>query len=219
MATSLLQISSIEQSLTQMQSRYNKASGALEMLRDERTGKAAGLDAAKNDIAVWEQCQALLGKVGEFAREQLKVKIQATVTAALQAVFEDDSMEFKVVMGTVNGKPTANWVAESRFGDTVVAAEPESAKGGGVCDVISLALRLSLLELSRPVPGGPVILDESSKHVSASYAPNVAQFLKQYAQQTDRQILLVTHQDALADVADVTYQVTQKDGKSEVRRL
>lgn len=104
------------------------------------------------------------------------------------------------------------------YGDTSVAGDPESSRGGGVSDVVSLALRLALLELSRPRVEGPVLLDEVGKHISAQYAPNVAQFLKQYAEKTGRQIVLVTHMNALAEVANVSYRVSQENGVSEVQR-
>jgi DNA repair exonuclease SbcCD ATPase subunit len=63
-----------------------------------------------------------------------------------------------------------------------------------------------------------VLFDEPGKMISKEYLPNVAEFLKQYAKKTGRQIILVTHHEALADVADVGYKVTQENGVSEVTR-
>ena len=63
-----------------------------------------------------------------------------------------------------------------------------------------------------------MLLDEPGKMISKEYLPNVAEFLKQYATKTGRQIILVTHHEALADVADVGYVVKQENGVSEVSR-
>lgn len=208
----------IEAALTQRKSRYDKAVGQRDLLIEERRGKAAELGAGKSDIAVWEQVQALFSKVSEFAREQLKLRIQETVTAALQAVLARDDISFEVVMRSIGGKPAAEWSVQSVYGDMVIAANPEDGRGGGVADVVSLALRLALLELARPRPVGPIVLDEPGKMVSKEYLPNVAEFLKQYAEQTGRQIVMVTHHEDLAEVADVSYRVTQSDGVSEVSK-
>lgn len=216
-------LSHIEFALSEMRSKYQQALGQKEMLEQQKTEKQSALEQARHDIEVWEQVRVLFGKVSEFARAQLKARIEETVTAALQAVFERDDIAFEIEMRTVNNQPAANWQVVSYYGSgeniATVSGSPEDARGGGVSDVVSLALRLALLELARPKPMGPVMLDEVGKHVSKEYAPNVAQFLKQYAQRTGRQIILITHQNDLAEIADVGYRVSQVDGISEVTRV
>lgn len=220
MATTTL--SHIEFSLSGMKSRYNQALGQKEMLERQKSEKEEALARARHDIEIWQQVQILFGKVSEFARAQLKARIEETVTAALQAVFERDDIAFEIEMRTINNQPAANWQVVSYYGTgedaATVSGNPEDARGGGVSDVVSLALRLALLELARPKPQGPLLLDEVGKHVSKEFAPNVAQFLKQYAQKTERQIILITHQGDLADMADVSYRVSQENGVSEVVR-
>lgn len=178
---------------------------------------------AESDIRDWQKVQSLFGQVSEYAREQLKVTVEQTVTAALQAIFEDSQLEFLILLKTQGGKPAAEWAVVSQYNHegtpATVAANPEDARGGGITDVVSLALRLALLELARPRPEGPLLLDEPGKMISAEYVPNLAEFLKSYAQRTGRQIILVTHHEALADVADTAYRVEQRDGISEVVRL
>lgn len=209
----------MESHLAYMRHRYDKALGQFDLLMADRRDKATQLSTAHKDIAIYEQVQALFGKVSEFAREQLRIKITATVTAALQAILERDDISFEIILRTVGGQPAAQWEVQSLYGDTLVAGDPESARGGGVSDIVSLALRLALLELARPKPQGMVMLDEAGKHISREYLPNVAEFLKQYAQRTGRQICLVTHADPLAEVADVSYRVTQVDGISAVSEV
>ncbi|CEP67852.1 P-loop containing nucleoside triphosphate hydrolase [Moorella glycerini] len=208
----------IENALAALRSDYDRAAGQLAYLERTKEEKLAELEQAQEDIRVWQLVQTLFVKVSEYAREQLRQKIEATVTAALQAIFEDDGLEFRVNLRQERGQAAADWEVVSKYGEFVFAGEPEGTRGGGVSDVVSLALRLALLELARPKPGGPVLLDEVGKHVSANYAPNVAVFLKEYARKTVRQVILITHQAALAEVADVSYQVSQRDGISEVRR-
>lgn len=212
-----LTLSGIEFRLAEMRSRYQQARGQLDLLTQQRTKTAAELDRMRTDIENWRLVQALFTAVSESAREQLKVRLEETVTAALRAILERDDIRFEVAIREVGGRPAADWRVVSCYGDLEIGASPEEGRGGGVVDIVSLALRLSLLELSRPKPGGPIILDEPGKHVSAEYSANVATFLRRYAEQTGRQIILVTHNDALAVAGDVSYRVTMSDGKSEVR--
>jgi DNA repair exonuclease SbcCD ATPase subunit len=226
-----INISQLESELTSLRQKYNSAQGQRDLLISQRREKEEELSAARADIELWRDVQVLLSKASEFARQQLKTRIEQTVTAALSAIFNDSSMRFEIEMKDMGGKPAADWRVVSCYkipakaGDEdvkisayTVVASPEDAKGGGVTDVVSLALRLALLELSRPRVEGPVLLDEPGKMISKEYLPNVAEFLKQYAAKTGRQIILVTHHEALADVADVGYQVKQENGVSEVAR-
>jgi len=211
-------IDSLTQSFANMQTHYNREIGARDLLQKQLEENEDKLLKAKADIATWEQVQTLLTKVSDYAREQIKSRIEATVTAALTAVF-GEGYTFKVNMRQVGGQASAEWQVVSQYGDTEVAASPEDARGGGIVDICSLALRLAMLELIRPKPGGPVILDEAAKMVSVQYLPNLAYFLKQYAAKTGRQIILVTHAEILAEAADKAYMVTQKNGVSEVRLI
>ena len=217
MTAAAVGLQGIEHRLATLRSEYSKAAGQKELLEAKREEVGAALGQVKYNDVLWRDVQGLLFKVNEFARGQLKIRIEETVSAALQAVFERDDIRFEIEMRSVGNQPAASWHVLSMYGDTVVKGDPESSRGGGVSDVVSLALRLALLELSRPRVEGPVLLDEVGKHVSEQYAPNVAQFLKQYAARTGRQIILVTHMAALAEVADVSCQVTQSGGVTEVQ--
>ena len=227
----ILNIQTLESQLSTLRNRYSQAQGQKELLEQQHREKQQQLAAARADIELWRDVQILLSKASEFARQQLKTRIEQTVTAALAAIFADSTMRFEIEMKDIGGKPAADWRVVSCYdvpakaGDEdvkisayTVVASPEDAKGGGVTDVVSLALRLALLELSRPRPGGPVLLDEPGKMISKEYLPNVAEFLKQYAAKTGRQIIMVTHHDVLTDVADVGYKVIQENGVSEVAR-
>lgn len=212
-----------------LQCKVGLLTGQRDVFQSQLTQAQHSLTQAQSDIEAWQKVQVLFGQVSEFAREQLKTRVEQTVTAALQAIFEDSRLEFRIELKIIASKPAAEWQVVSTYpspagqgGDTgtmTVAANPEDARGGGITDVVSLALRLALLELARPKPEGPVLLDEPGKMISAEYVPNLAEFLKSYAQRTGRQIILVTHHEALADVADVAYRVEQRDGVSEVVRL
>ena len=212
-------LSQIESSLAQRKSRYDKAQGQFDLLITDRKDKATQLTFSQNDIAIYEQVQALFGKVSEFARVQFKARIEDTVSAGLQAVFEDDS-EFRVHMRTVGGVPAADWQSVSYKNGVRVISDVEDGDGGGACDLDSLALRMAFLESSRPRPEGPLILDEPGKMIDKIAIPNMAQFVKAYIARVGRQGILITHHDALEEVADVAYRVAKgDDGLSEVVRV
>jgi DNA repair exonuclease SbcCD ATPase subunit len=219
MSVSTLSLARYETALSTMRSRYEQGRGQLALLKEQREEKEAALSNVRANIDLWRNVSALLTKVSDYARRQLVERIEETVTAALQTVLADDSLRFEVEIGERNKTATAEWRVVSRYGNTEVSNNPEDARGGGIVDIVSLALRLALLELSRPRPEGPVILDEPAKMVSAEYSENLTFFLKSYAQKTGRQFIVVTHNRVLANAGDVSYFVSKNaQGVSEVIR-
>lgn len=196
----------------------DQAKGKRDLLMQQKKQKDAELQTVEANLSTWEQVQLLLSKSSEFAREQLKQKIEETVTAALRSIFEDPGISFNIEL-TSGANPAASWQVISSYENFEVAANPEDARGGGVTDVVSLALRLALLELARPKHEGPVILDEPGKMISREYLPNVAAFLSKYGEKTGRQIVMVTHHGVLADASDVAWFVQQQLGISRAQQI
>lgn len=220
MSVSSLSLTRYEAALASMRSRYEQGRGQVSLLTSQREQKDTMLQKVSADIDLWRNVQALLTKVSDYARRQLVERIEETVTAALQTVLADDGYQFKIEIREVNNKASAEWRIISPYTEGVeLCTGVEDARGGGLSDIVSLALRLALLELSKPRPGGPIILDEVGKHVSADHREGLAYFLKSYAERTGRQIILVTHAEELAACGDVVYEVTKDEhGISEVTR-
>ena len=212
-------LNGLKQSLDRVKAIYHRQRGEeLKMLqekvaREERLALAQGQHRAPGESA-----HAASGS-SSHAREQGRRQVEFMVTQALQFAFGGD-LEFKVVIEEKRDRPEAEFYVCSNYGgDSVVETAPQDARGGGVVDVISLALRLALLEAFRPPVGGPVILDEPAKHVSEEFSPQVAQFLKSFSQSLGRQVIMVSHNQHLADSADVAYLVEMSQGRSSVRRI
>jgi len=204
----------IDSSLSKMQTFYTKAQGRKELLEESLSLAQDKLETVQNSIVRGELVQVLLTKTSDFARAQLKTRIEATVTAGIQAIFQNDD-EFFVEMGEFRGQAAADWRVKTPNGTVDV----ENSDGGGIVDTLSMALRVAVMETSRPKPGGPVFLDESGKHLSREYLPNMAEFLKQYTRTAGRQTFLITHWSELAEIADVSYVVIQDEkGISGVKR-
>jgi DNA repair ATPase RecN len=172
---------------------------------------------ATNKLGNFDLVQILLQKTSDYARQQAKGRIEEIVTQALHVVFPGNVFSFVIILDVKGAQPvTEYWL--TRNGVKTQLRPPDYDNGGGYVDVITLALRLAIAELE--AIEGPLLMDEVGKHVSAEYAQNVAYFLKQYSDQLGRQILLVTHNEALAAVADygLRFQLNSKE-QTEVRPL
>lgn len=164
----------------------------------------------------YEKTRILLQKTATDARESAKKRLEDTVTDALKYVFGQD-FQFIIELKESRGRAEAEFYVESDYNGNRVRTKPEDSRGGGVVDIISIALRVALVQIyNNPTIRGPIILDEPGKHVSADYTMKLANFLKQINNTFDRQIILSTHQPDLAAIADTAHEVTLKGGASHV---
>lgn len=197
--------------------KWAARSGKRDLILEERDqAQIRSLEAARQ-LGVNDQVQILLQKSSEFARQQVKGRVEQIVTQALQIVFPEKGYNFHIVLDVKGLQPVAEyWLYSEGVMRQMVG--PDYGRGGGAVDVVTLALRLALAELEQI--DGPLFMDEVGKHVSAEYAPNVAYFLKQYSEQLGRQVILITHNDHLAAVGDYSLRVAQdRNGISKVTAI
>lgn len=206
-------ISEIKNRISKAKMFYYNEKGKMEQLSERKSQVEANLEKTLENIEVLEKVKMLLQRVSEFAREQSRAQIESLVTNCLQYIF-DTNIEFKIEINEVRGRPEAEFYVLSDFGGTVIKTKPQDARGGGVIDIISLAIRIAMLECSTLDIKGPIILDEPAKHVSDEYITQVADFLKQVTRMFGRQVIMVTHNRHLSEMSDRWYRIELKEGVS-----
>ncbi|MFD2169418.1 ATP-binding protein [Tumebacillus lipolyticus] len=211
-------IANLDGAISKLRDLYNRRLGEQELLLRKKRQLEERQAQKRAEIEKLEQVKILLQESSAFAREQARRQIETMVTNALQFIFGDQDIEFRVVIEEVRGRADGEFLVVSKYGGEIpVQTRPQDARGGGVVDVISLALRAALLHANRPQLDGPIILDEPAKHVSEEYSRQVAEFLKQLSTAFGRQIIMVTHNQHLANTGDTSYIVEMRSGKSYVR--
>jgi DNA repair exonuclease SbcCD ATPase subunit len=213
-----VQIEELQPALKKFENYYHKRRWEEEKLQEERESAIRRRRELVAEIDLLQQTRLLLQEASDFAREQARAQIEHMVTNALQFTFGED-ISFKVEVQERRGQPDAEFYVVSKYGGVEVKNRPQDARGGGVVDVISLALRVALLQTSRPPLAGPLLLDEPAKHVSEEFAPNVARFLKSLSDMFGRQVVMVTHNQHLTEAADAVYVVEMREGKSLVKKI
>lgn len=196
--------------LQQAEKRYTEKRAEQRLLQQQLDAVVQIKAEAVKQLEVNEKVSMLLQKTSEYARLQAKTRIEEIVSTALRSVFETD-YTFRIDIVTRAGRVELDYFLSSG-GTEVQLNGSDYNTGGGVIDVVCLAIRLAILEIVGCK--GSVMLDEVGKMVSIDYQPNLAEFLKTYSREFDKQLIMVTHQERVAEVADNTIRVTQKGGVS-----
>ena len=118
--------------------------GRQESLLEELSRKERQIKKIAETQMVLEQVEQLFTEVDRYARSESKIVIERLVTNALALVFQSD-LELEIELP--ENKSEAELYVKSTYGGTQqVRNQPGNARGGGVVDVIALALRVALLE-------------------------------------------------------------------------
>lgn len=208
-----LQINRIAADLRTARDKVNNQMAKRELLEKQREAAVKVKTEAEEQLGVFGLVQILLQKTSDYARQQVKVRIEDIVSEALNVVFGGNH-KFMIDLTLRGNQPIAEYYLND---DSVITKleKPDYDRGGGKIDIIALALRLAVGEMEGV--DGPLFLDEVGKHVSKEYAPSVAYFLKEYSATFGRQIILITHNADLAEIGEVSLAVKRsQSGESEV---
>lgn len=211
-----MDLKELDLNLNKLNNKILNDEGKIEILENQLEKIEKSLEEKEKYSEVLSQVSVLFQKTSEFAREQSKRQIEDTVTKCLQFIFETD-IEFLIELSEARSVPIAEFFVQSNYSEGYsIKTKPEIARGGGVVDIISLALRIAFLQQNQPSLSGPLILDEPGKHVSNDYIFNLGEFLKQSSNVFHRQIIMVTHNPHLSQISDKSFYVKNKGGISEV---
>lgn len=143
-----------------------------------------------------EQVSLILQKLSIKQREIAKMRLEELGTQALQYSL-GSNYRMVIELSESRKRPQAYLFVIDE--DKGIKTSPLDDNGGGIIDIISIALRLVVLQAHEPFIDGPIILDEPFKMVSKDYIPMLSDFLKKISNDFGRQIIMVTHNEFLAE--------------------
>lgn len=199
--------------LSKLNNYISREEGKKEKLTEQLQYYKSEKKKVSAELEILEKVTIIFQMTSEYAREQAKKQIETLVTKCLQYIFESN-VEFVIELEELRNKANAEFYVTDTIDDLIIKTKPELSRGGGVVDIISLALRIAFLQIHKPPIEGPLILDEPAKHVSEDYIFNVGIFLKQTSELFNRQIIMVTHNNHLSAISNNTYRVEQVGSSS-----
>ena len=169
------------------------------------------LDARTREVEVLTVRLDQLSKVGELFRvlmDRLVMdhvrSIEGVVTEGFKAIFWDQKLTFEAETSYAYNKVSIDFYVRQEKGNRVIKAPPLEAFGGGCASIASLILRVLAMRRLNKWP--LLVLDETLLAVSTQYVGLTSQFLRELAQKTGINILLVTHNTEFLEHANISYQ-------------
>lgn len=184
--------------------KVGRIQGEFDLIQKEYKNDIQLISRLEEDSLKYQKAVELLTQVQRVTRDEVKNKFEVLVNHALHYICGTDynfSLEFS----------TRGNLQEMKFNiqspDFKEPHDPIESDSGGIIDIVSLALRVVLLEISLPKNQGFIVLDESLKHLSRNFLPQATLFLNELSKKLNRQIILVSHADELINNSQNTIEI------------
>lgn len=209
----------VSQRLEKLKKEYYRANGEKYNLETQKSRQEKEIEEFSTKSMETGTMKQLLEKASEEARENGKRVLSETSTNAIQMVW-DDSMEVDMDIQIKRGVPNADLFIRQLSDGHVLETDPAQEEGGGLADIVSASTFMSLGMLVGDNNKAPYFLDEPTKYVSKGNSDNVAKFLKEIVDYSNKQTILITHDSVVAESGDKIFKVVKDvEGTSSVEEV
>lgn len=182
------QIKELEDKFQSFTNNLNQFKGEYSYLLNETQKNKDSISKLEHTIDITNKAVELLNLVQKVTRDRIKEQFESLVSWALNYVFQRP-YKFVLVFSTRGNLQELKFAIKSP--DCNEEIDPLTSRGGGVLDIISLSLRLILMEIGKV--NGFIIFDEGLEKVKGE--ENIARlndFITQINKNFKRQIINIT---------------------------
>lgn len=187
-----MDINNLENLIKELNNEVQKTKGSLNTIESQYADSTETLDNLKNSGILNSKGVELLNFAQKATKDLIKDMFENVVTKALTFIHQNDDYKFELDFSRHGNTPKLSFRLKTP--DMQEAHDIITTRSGGAKDVIALALRIVLLEISKS--NGFLFLDEPYKRLDNDETIQKAiEFLQETQKETKRQIFLITHKD------------------------
>lgn len=210
----LARVNTIAVAVSQLTEDYKRKVAVVERITQQLERAKEEKDAVSAAIDVQEKAQAILLALEENWRKDFERGIEQVITEGLEIVF-GKGLAFHIDTNIRAGASSITFEVETPTAQT----EIQDAEGGSLVQVVSFLLRLILIKASRPAMRQVVVLDEAFAGIDEDNVPLVALLVRKMADDSDVQVIMVTHDRHYMEVADKVFEIYRHKGTATAREL
>lgn len=208
----MMTLQEIEEKAQALRDELVRSTAELDSLRAQSARAQLDWESEDSEAELTVKARLLLEQYSEIEQEQLKQKVSGLVTRGLQTIF-GPGYAFDVQMRTLRKQAAMEFTITR----DLVERDPMDAHGGGLVNVIALVLRLTIVALT-PGLSRTVVLDEPFAQLSQGYIEGMGKFIRELVDATDIQLIIVSHEAEIAEVADQAYELVNSGAGLQVQR-
>jgi len=164
-----------------------------------------------------EEAQTILQQTAKTTQNRLSFHISNFITSALQSIWGEDTYTFSLDFIEKRNKTEVQMILHTEEGDVSLENLNDIAIGGGVLDIVALALRIALWSLQANHQK-VMILDQPLSNLDQNYLPKAGQLITELSEKLGIQFIMINHNPALAGIATQTFEIEKEAGISRIKK-
>lgn len=205
--------------LKKVENDFNSCKFERDLLLRKVEDDTNSLNNESEKLDLYSNSKEIINKIVLNTRNNAISFIENIVNCALLDVFGNDSLKLKLQLNSEGSKTSISTLIEENGN----LYDIESSRGGGLRDLVSVAVLICCRALAKPKIELPLCLDESFKFLHSTgdnkFKSNAFKFLKEVANKLNIQIIIITGEedkDAL-ECADNIIFVEKRNGESYLK--
>jgi DNA repair exonuclease SbcCD ATPase subunit len=199
--------------MNDIKERLSEAIGKKRLLDTQKKVKIESLKQSENLYTNLVKARWVITEVTRLTQERFKQRVESLITMVIRSVFNRD-FKFELIMEKKRNKLECRPVIKENGNEF----DPKFERGGGLIDVISFAFRIALWSLEKPKARNVFILDEPFRFVGrGEILRRVGKILKEFPEKLEFQIIMITHEKQLEEIADKIFEVSYDGIHSHVK--
>lgn len=208
-----MNIENIKSKLQSLEKQSNVLDGKVDLLSEQLDNLISTTEDKKQQQILNAKAIELMNYIQQGTKETIVQVFENIVTKALHFIHQSEEYKFELEFGQRGNLPELKFSLKTP--DMQESHDIMSTRAGGSKDIIALALRFVLLEISKS--SGFLFLDEPEKRLDdAEQIEKMIEFIKELQKDTKRQVIIITHKEEMIEAVDnpiilVKKQMTQSE--------
>jgi len=204
----------IKKQIQNLESEVNSLKGKTELLNKQLEESIVKQKDLQSQQILNQKSTELLHLVKKVTQDKIKEMFENVVTEALNYIYNSNEYRFELDFDKRGQLPTLKFNVKTE--EMLEKHDILSVSAGGNRDIIALALRFVLLEVSK-MPGF-LMLDEPVRRLDNAETINqTMKFIKELQTRTKRQIIVIAHEQEIVDNADNSIIISKSNQKRLVK--
>lgn len=196
----LEEIKKVEKDFELFTQNLGRLQGEFSLLEDIQNKSGKMIEKNKEDQITYVEAVELLSIVQKVTRDKIKTSFEGIASNAINYIFNSDEYSFHLDFSRRGNLGELDFSVQTP--DKPEALDILKTDAGGIKNVVSIALRIILMQVSSPKIEGLIIFDESFANLSSEYQPRASMFLRKITEKFKRQIVMITHSNEFIDESD-----------------
>lgn len=199
--------------LKKYQEFLQRKKGEYDILKNQYTKYLSQLEVLKKEEQDLLYIQELAQNIAKLTQEKIKIHITEIVNTAIQYIpFNDSEIIFDMDFEIKRNNTECIFYFRKK-GNKI---NPINSSGGGLLDIVSFALLLSVWSLKNNPKNNTIILDEPFKWLSVDLIPYAATLLKEVSKKLGLQIIMITHDPEFIEIADKNFKLVKNSDNLKI---